>query len=233
MKLEQALGPLFKYYNQTFELIVDSYDDVYYLSQKEGELVDLDKLFKSESDVEQVARDLMKYANVEYSSDKHSYDFTIDKQTRVHVAFPPMSQKGPAINFLKIPKQSFDWDDMREWEVIREDGIKLITDAIKNGKNILVGGAAGSGKTTLLNICASSILPEWRVVSIERSPSLIMERKRYAKLMAPNNKVSEMPMLVEAASKMRADYIVHSYVEGPETMQFLELIREGIVPWHL
>lgn len=225
MNLEQALGPLHQFYSDTYEIIVDSFDDVY-IDQK-GETVDVANVFKNESEVEQVIRNLMKFANVEFKSDVYNYDFTIDKQTRVNVIFPPMSQKGPALNMLKVPQQSLTWKHMREWNVIREDGEKIIKDAISKGKNLLIAGNAGSGKTTLLNICATSIDPAWRVVSIERTPSLLMDRKRHAKLMAPNNKVDEMLNLVEAASKARADYVVHSYIEGPETMAFMELVREG------
>jgi pilus assembly protein CpaF len=226
MNLEKALGPLSKLYNDSYEIIVDSYDDVY-VETKKGELKDVENIFKNDTEVEQVIRNLMKLASVEFKSDIYNYDFTVNKQTRVNIISPPMSHKGPAFNLITVPEQSLTWKHMREWNVVREEGEKIIKDAIAAGKNLLVAGSAGSGKTTLMNICASSIDPAWRVVSIERTPSLLMDRKRHARLMAPNNKVEEMVSLVEAAGKARADYLVHAYVEGPETIAFMELVREG------
>jgi pilus assembly protein CpaF len=225
MKLEQALGPLKKYFEDSYEIMVDSYDDVYI--EVKGEIKDVDNVFKDSSEVENVIRNLMKFANVEFKEGVYNYDFTIDGQTRVNVIFPPMSQKGPALNMLKIVKQSITWDEFIKWNVIREEGQKILKDAVDNNKNILVAGSAGSGKTTLLNVLASTISKEQRVVTVERTPSLVMNRKRSSKLMAPNNKVNEMPMLIAAAGRMRPDYIVHSYIEGPETIDFLNTIREG------
>lgn len=225
MDLKNALGALNDLFEKTNELIVDSYDDVYY--EDKGAIKNIANLFKNDDEVEQIANNLLAFAKIQKSNDKFHYDFTLDARTRVNIVFPPMSQKGTAINFLKIPMQSLTWEDMLKWNVLREEGKKFLKDAIDGGKNFIVAGAAGSGKTTLLNIMASSINPEMRVVAIERTPSLLMERKRLAKLMAPNHKKEEMVQLVEAASKMRADYLVHSYLEGPETMDLLDLTRDG------
>lgn len=225
MDLKSALGVVYDYFEKTHELIIDSYDDVYY--EDKGAIKNVANIFKNSEEVDQIANNLLAYAKIQKTNDKFHYDFTVDARTRVNIVFPPMSQKGPAINILKIPMQALTWEDMLKWNVLREEGKKFLQDAIESGKNFIVAGAAGSGKTTLLNIMASSILPEWRVVAIERTPSLLMERKRLAKLMAPNHKKNEMVELVEAAAKMRADYLVHSYLEGPETMDLLDLIRDG------
>jgi pilus assembly protein CpaF len=225
MKLEQALGPLAKHFEKSHEIMVDSFDDVYI--EVNGELQDVNNIFKSSTEVEKVIRNLMSFANVEFKDGVYNYDFTVDEQTRVNVVFPPMSQKGPALNMLKIAKQSLTWEDFLKWDVVTKKGQAMLKEAIDQNKNILVAGPAGSGKTTLLNVLASTISEEQRVITVERTPSLVMNRKRTSKLMAPNNKVSEMPSLIAAAGKMRPDYIVHSYVEGPETVDFLNTIREG------
>lgn len=227
MKLKNALGPLKDLYKKedVFEIIVDSFDDVYY--EQRGKILEENKLFKSKEEVESVINELMSFAKIKKQEGVFNYDFTLDERTRINVVLPPMSMKGPTFNILKIPAQSIGWDDYIKFGAVKENGKKLLQKLIKENNNILVAGPAGSGKTTLLNVLTNTIEEKMRVVTIERTPSLIFERKRSARLQAPNHKVHEMPMLVEAASKMRADYIVHSYVEGPEAMDFIELIREG------
>jgi pilus assembly protein CpaF len=227
MNLDKALGPLKDIYlnEEVMEIIVDSFDDVYYA--KGSELIEANGLFKDARAIDNLITDLMNVANIERVKGIYNYDFSLDSRTRVNVVLPPMSLKGPVLNLLKIPKQAIGWDSYLKWGAIKEDGRKILVDAIHDGKNVLVSGAAGSGKTTLLNLLATSVKPEWRIVTIERTPCLLFDRKRTARLQAPNHKVSEMQELVEAASKMRADCIIHSYIEGPETMDFINLVREG------
>lgn len=227
MKLKQALGPLKDIYKNknVHEIIIDSFDDVYY--DDNGKLLEANNLFKSQDDIEDLVENLLRFANIKKEKDVFQYDFTLDERTRINIILPPMSIKGPSLNILKIPLQSIGWDEYIKWDAIKEEGKNLIEKIIAENKNILVAGPAGSGKTTLLNVLSNTIDKKMRVVTIERTPSLIFERKRSAKLMAPNNRVDQMPMLVEAASKMRADYLIHSYVEGPEAMNFVELVREG------
>ena len=227
MKLKHALGPLKDIYKNknVHEIIIDSFNDVYY--DENGSLIEANDLFKSQKELEELVDNLLTFGDIKKEQDVYQYDFTLDERTRINIILPPMSMKGPALNILKIPLQSIGWNEYIKWVAIKEDGKILLEKIIGEGKNILVAGPAGSGKTTLLNVLSNTINKEMRVVTIERTPSLIFERKRSAKLMAPNNRVDQMPMLVQAASKMRADYIVHSYVEGPEAMGFVELVREG------
>ena len=227
MKLKKALGPLKDIYKNkdVSEIIIDSFDDVYY--EAKGKAFDEDKLFKSKEEFEKMVDDLLEFGGIKKEKGVYQYDFTLDERTRINIVLPPMSMKGPTLNIIKIPMQSLGWDDYIKFGAIREEGKSLLEKLIKDDKSFLVAGPAGSGKTTLLNVLTNTINKEYRVVTIERTPSLIFERKRSAKLIAPNNKIEQMPLLVQAASKMRADYIVHSYVEGPEAMDFVELIREG------
>lgn len=227
MKLTDALGPLKDIYNncEVHEIILDSFDDVYY--EHKGQIVEAMNLFKSQDEVEKLVDNLLTFGKISKDQKIYQYDFTLDKRTRVNIVLPPMSTKGPALNLMKIPSQSLGWDELINFKAIKPEGRDQIEKLIKNNKSIIVAGNAGSGRMTLLNILASSIDNDNRVVSLERVPSLILERKRLAKLMAPNNKAEHMPMLVEAASKMRADYIILSNFEGPEAMSFIDLVREG------
>jgi len=225
MNLKNALGALYDWYQKSNELLVDSFDDVYF--EEHGKVINADGVLKNAAELEQIAHNLLTFANIHKQANKFHYDFTLDLRTRVNIVFPPMSQKGPSLNILKIPMQSLTWEDMLKWNVIRPEGKQFLEDAITTGKNFIVAGSAGSGKSTLLNIMASTIPESWRVVAIERTPNIILQRKRYAKLMAPNHKKEEMIELIQAAAKMRADYLVHANLEGPESMELLDLIREG------
>lgn len=227
MKLKNALGPLKDIYknNTVSEIIVDAFDDVYYFDK--GKCFEEKKLFRSQIEVESVISDLMSFAGINKQKDTYSYDFSLDERTRINIVLPPMSLRGAVLNILKIPARSIGWEDYIKFGSVKESGMKALKDIVNKRENILVAGPAGSGKTTLLNLLTNTIEKDLRVVTIERTPSLNFDRKKTVKLQAPNHKIHEMKVIIETASKMRPDYLVHSYVEGPEAMDFIELIREG------
>ena len=103
MKLKNALGPLKEIYKKedVYEIIVNSYDDVYY--EQREKIVEENKLFKSSDEVESVINDLMNFANIKKQDGVYNYDFTLDDKTRINVVLPPMSMNGPTFNILKIP----------------------------------------------------------------------------------------------------------------------------------
>ncbi len=226
-ELKKAFGPLWDVYNndKVVEIIVDALDDVYY--EEGSQIKNLDDVFTDSSQIETVIRSLAKLAGKTIDSDTYAINFAINETTKVMAVLPPLSLKGPAFNLIKIPKQRLTWDDLIRANAIDEEGRNLISDMLKNCKSILLAGSAGSGKTTHANILVASMPKEYRIVTIERTPELSVDRKRSARLQTLNNQPEEMLELVKVASKMRADYLILNEVQGPEVMNYLELLRDG------
>ena len=64
------------------------------------------------------------------------------------------------------------------WEQIGAEGLirEYLLDAVKNEKNLIVSGATNTGKTTLLNMLLEAIPADRRVIAIEDTPELHIER---------------------------------------------------------
>ena len=170
---------------------------------------------------------IFKLAGKKITSDTIHLHFSVNHTTRVSAVLPPMSVNGPTFNLLKIPSTKISWTDLINWKAVTTEASELIQKIIKDDKTILIGGSVGSGKTTLANLCANTIDENYRVVTLEKVANLILDRKRLARLEAPNNEKIEMVDLVKVASHMRADYLVLNEFEGPEAMSFIELLRDG------
>lgn len=226
-KLKQAFGPLWEIYNNEYvhEIIVDKYDDVYY--EESGKIINSENAFKNSDAILEMIKSLAKIAGKTVSSDTLSLNFTIDEFTRVNAVLPPLSVHGPSINLLKLPKRDVSWDDLIKWGAVDEKGKDLIADILTSNKSVLVAGNVGSGKTTLANLLIKTIPKDYRLVTLEKTAELSINRKRTARLEAVNHQAEDMVDLVKVASKMRADYLVLNELQGPEVMSFVELLRDG------
>ncbi len=226
--LKTVLGPLWKIFNDptTSEVIVDAHDDVYWSIWKNNTLTfgQNKKVFKTPAELEALVERMLKFTKMKPG--EYSYYLTLDEVTRVNISLPPLSVRGPAINIMKIPNQNFTIQDLLSWKVIDEKGKSYIEKTMESHKGILVAGIAGSGKTTLLNILMNSLALPQRVVTLEHTAEMMVHRPFVHRLRAPTGKNSEMPQVVEAAGKSRADWFVIDYLSGPEVMPYIELLRD-------
>jgi pilus assembly protein CpaF len=160
---------------------------------------------------------------------KSSYFFTIDETTKVQITLPPLAMKGPALNIIKMPNQNFTLEDMLKWKALDEKGKKILEDSLAANKGILVAGSAGSGKTTLLNILMHSIPLPQRIITLEHNGDLMVYREKVCRLKTEAGEPSEMVDLIKIAGRMRGDWYVMSYLNGPEVMPYIELLRTTAV----
>lgn len=226
-QLEKAFGPLWELYkdDNMREIIVDSCDDIYY--EKNCEIINYEPGLKGPEEIKEIIYALAKIAGKKITSDTTQLQFSLNQTTRVIAILPPLSVNGPAFNLMKLPTQKVTWGDLINWKAVSPEAKGLIEKMISDNKSILIGGSVGSGKTTLANLCVNTIDENYRVVTLEKVANLILDRKRLARLEAPNNEKVEMVDLVKAASHMRADYLILNEFEGPEAMSFIELLRDG------
>jgi len=227
-ELKKAFGPLWDIYNDenVREIIVDSCDDIYY--EKNGEIINFEPGLKDTNEIKQMIFSFLKIAGKDITPEIKQLHFSFDKNTHITAVLPPLSFNGPAFNLMKMSSQKITWDDLIKWKAITQEGRDLIQEMIENNKNILIGGGVAGGKTTLANLCVNTINEKYRIVTMERVANLFFERKRLVRLEAPNHEKNEMVDLIKAASHMRADYLILNEIEGPEAMNFIELLRDGL-----
>lgn len=227
MTLKTALGPLWPIYNNpdVNEILVDSEDDVYYVEK--GVIKDAQKLFKNSSDILKVINNLTTFLGKKREKDEYCYRMQMDKFNRIAVTLPPVAMKGPALNILRLPAKSISFEDLHKYGAIDDKSGPIIEKLINEGKSLLVGGNMGSGKTTLLNCLVEKIPYPNRVVTIEKTPDLLIERKKCLRLIAPHHKDEEVIELIHNAKLLRADWVILSWMNGQEMNEFVNLVNEG------
>ena len=143
----------------------------------------------------------------------------------------------PAISVRRHRFIDLSMDDLIGLGTIDPGMASFLAAAVRARKNIIIAGAMNSGKTTLLRALASVIPPRERLVTIEQSFELALDRDdaRHPDIVAlearPPNLEGEgmvgVADLVRRALRMNADRVIVGEVLGDEILPMLNAMSQG------
>src|SRR5206468_4622438 len=112
-----------------------------------------------------------------------------------------------------------------------------LTDAVAAQQNILISGGTGTGKTTLLNALAARIPDRDRIIVIEETAEIHLEKPNLLRFEARRAQIplgQEQPLppitiadLVRATLRHRPDRILVGEVRGQEAFDLLQALNTG------
>ena len=102
-------------------------------------------------------------------------DARLDDGSRVAICVPPASPQ-VAITVRRFGKRSFSADDLVKQGALPKNVRAEAERVLRSRRNILVSGGTGSGKTTLLNALIELLPDDERIVAIEDTLELRIER---------------------------------------------------------
>src|SRR5258708_3907977 len=150
--------------------------------------------------------------------------------------FPPCSVNGPTLTIRKFTKR-YSLEDLIAAETLPEVLARELQNAVQNRRNILISGGTGTGKTTLLNALAATIPNDDRIVLIEETSEIMIDKPNLVRFEARRAQVplgDEAPLpaitiadLVRATLRHRPDRILVGEVRGPEAFDLLQALNTG------
>ena len=159
-------------------------------------------------------------------------DARLPDGSRVNAVIPPVSLNGTLISIRKFRQDPFKMFDLLDFNSLNESMSEFLQAIVKSKLNILISGGTGSGKTTLLNVLGNSIPLRERVITIEDSAELKLDKSNVVGMEArpPNvegkGEVS-IRQLVKNALRMRPDRIIVGEVRGSEAFDMLQAMNTG------
>jgi pilus assembly protein CpaF len=163
-------------------------------------------------------------------------DARLEDGSRVAAMFPPCAVAGPALTIRKFTRR-YSIDDLVDVGAMTATLARQLTRAVAAQQNILISGGTGTGKTTLLNALAAHIPDRDRIVVIEETaeihldkPNLVRFEARRAQ--APLGHEQPLPAvtiadLVRATLRHRPDRIIVGEVRGGEAFDLLQALNTG------
>lgn len=225
INLEKTLGPLWSLFSDesVWEIVIDSPTEVF-VAKGNGVIEEV-RVFENMSELDSLVDRVTEFLNIEKSN--QSFSKLLDTYAKITVVQSGIALKGPAIVITKLPKVTPTFDNYLSWNVIDDKGLKIIKDILGSHQGIILAGNQGGGKTTLLNIMLNNIPMPNRIVTLERHPDFIFDRKMVCRLSPENLEVESMIKLIDMAESMRGDYVAISEIVGGEAGHFIEMIRNN------
>jgi pilus assembly protein CpaF len=147
--------------------------------------------------------------------------------SRVHVVVPPVAIDGPHLTIRRFRPVDVALDDFAEPPIV-----ELLSEAIRQRRNLLVSGATSAGKTTLLNALAGRVDANERIITIEDAAELRLRLPHVVRLeMRPPNAEGagaiDQRELVRNALRMRPDRLIVGEVRGAEAFDMVQAMNTG------
>jgi pilus assembly protein CpaF len=148
--------------------------------------------------------------------------------SRVHVVIPPIAVDGPYLTIRRstpraLPLEAFG---------LPAEPLAFVRWLVRAGWNLLVSGGTSTGKTTFLAALAAEVGAGERIVTIEETAELRIDRPHVVRLEArPANAEGtgevDVRTLVRAALRMRPDRIVLGEVRAGEALDLVQALTTG------
>jgi pilus assembly protein CpaF len=227
-----GLGPLEPYMQDpdVTDILVNGPHEVYV--ERLGRLQETNTVFADDEHLMQIISRIV--ARVGRRIDEHSpmVDARLPDGSRVNAVIPPLSLSGPVLSIRRFGHTPLQVEDLVKRGSICREMLQLLEAAVEGRINIMISGGAGSGKTTLLNNLSRFIPAGERLVTIEDSAELKLQRKHVVKMETrPANAEGTGAVmqrdLVKNALRMRPDRILLGEVRGPEALDMLQAMNTG------
>ena len=155
-------------------------------------------------------------------------DARLEDGSRVAICVPPASPR-VAITVRRFGKRAFSAADLVEQGALPENVRSEAEQVLYSRRNILVSGGTGSGKTTLLNALIELLPDDERIVTIEDTLELRMDRSNCVRFEARGLQEGAVTIrdLVRHALRHRPDHIVVGEVRGGEAADLLQALNTG------
>ena len=165
------------------------------------------------------------------SEAKPILDSRLPDGSRVAAVIPPCSVNGVTLTIRKFNSRHFALADLIRTATLPESLASELVQLVLDRKNILISGGTGTGKTTLLNALASYIPNEQRLVIIEDTAEIQIQKPNLVRFEARREHVGipavSIRDLLKATLRHRPDRIILGEIRGGEAFDLLQLLNTG------
>src|SRR5713101_9281603 len=199
--------------------------------EKEGRLEQVPGVMIREQSLRVAARNIARALGDEVSEEKPILDSRLPDGSRVGIVLSPVSVTGTALTIRKFQNQRYTADELVRIGTLHPDVLRVLRQAVLDRQNMIISGGTGTGKTTLLNALSAFIPDEERVIVIEDTSEIQMNKPNLVRFEArreqPGLPAVTIRDLLRATLRMRPDRILLGEVRGEEAFDLLQALNTG------
>jgi pilus assembly protein CpaF len=199
--------------------------------ERAGVLQEVPDLTLSEKSVMVAVKNIARRLGDDISEQKPILDSRLPDGSRVAAVIPPCSIHGVTLTIRKFNSRHFTVEDLVASGSLNSEIAERLKTYVKKRQNILISGGTGCGKTTLLNALGKLISDDDRILLIEdtseiqlEKPNLVRFEARQAQANLPAITIRD---LLKASLRHRPDRIILGEIRGGEAFDLLQLLNTG------
>jgi len=212
------------------EIMVNGPDEVYI--ERAGRVEQVDARFRDEAALLAAANNIAQYVGKSINQTEPILDGRLPDGSRVCIVLHPVAARGTSINIRRFARTAVRADFLLEKEAVTPEALEFLLLAVKAEQNIVVSGGTGSGKTTLLNILSTAFDDSQRIVVIEDTRELQVQKQHVVQMEArPPDAYGKGQITVRdlfvTALRMRPDRLVVGEVRRGEALDMIQAMTSG------
>lgn len=213
------------------EIMINGTEEIFI--EREGAVTRLDYSFDSLEQLENVIQMIVGKVNRVVNESSPICDARLEDGSRINVVLPPVALKGPTLTIRKFPEKPLTMKDLIDYGSIDPEVAKFIEVLVRAKYNLFICGGTGSGKTTFLNVLSNAIPSDERLITIEDSAELQINKVDNLVSLETRNANVEgrgaitIRDLIKSSLRMRPDRIVVGEVRGEEALDMLQAMNTG------
>ncbi len=226
------LAPIKQYLDDpsVTEVMINTHEQIFI--ERAGKIERVPARFTDQEAYEAAINNILQFTGKSYSDDSPLIDTRLPDGSRVHVAKAPCARFGTAVSIRKFNKEALNVEKLVQLGSFTNQARDFLNVAVHAEQNILVAGGTSSGKTSLLNALSSFIPSSQRIVVIEDSAELQLQKEHVISLEAkPADRYGKGAVtirdLFKASLRLRPDRIVIGEVRGGEALEMIQAMTSG------
>lgn len=212
------------------EIMVVSSDRIYI--ERDGVVENSGRQFVSDEVTVTVIERIVSKVGRRIDKSQPLVDARLSDGSRVNAVIPPLAVSGPCLTIRKFPLRRLTVKDLMAKGSLTPVVSNFLKAAVHTHKNILIAGGTGTGKTTMLNCLTEFIPNKERIVTIEDTAELQVQKDHVVRMEtkqanAEGTGAYTINDLVKNSLRMRPDRIVVGECRGPEALAMLQAMNTG------
>lgn len=199
--------------------------------ERHGQLEEVRGIALDERNLKVAVKNIARALGDDVSEERPILDSRLPDGSRVAAVFPPCSVGGTTLTIRKFQTHFFTAEELVRIGTLPQGVLVRVRAAINSRQNILISGGTSTGKTTLLNALTVFVPDTDRLVIIEDTAELQIDKPNLVRFEARREQGDLQPVsirdLLRATLRHRPDRVVVGEVRGGEAFDLLQALNTG------
>ena len=230
--LLQFLAPVRPYLDdaQVTEIMINGPNEIFI--ERRGKIESTPARFSSKEALEAALRNIAQFVGKHIDEHHPILEGRLPDGSRIEAVLPPAAPDGPHVSIRRFFKETLTVERLIGFGALTPLAAETLSALVASKLNVIIAGGTGSGKTSMLNALSSFIPEGERVIVIEDSQEVQLQRAHVVQLEARpadarGRGAVTIRDLFRATLRMRPDRVIVGEIRGGEALDIVQAMTSG------